>query len=267
MLNNFWFETVEPVFHFRLDGHRPSNTWIGASRAFDPILRGTNAKPGDIFHLLVGGNFLSKPDSGVSSISFWHPKPLLEKSYGPGNSNIDLFRFLEKVGAVKEIERPAEEIDFAAVRDLPRFGERHPALQYEETSATFSALANAATEIRETAQDYGFETKFYDFHLERRARLHVERRTAAGVTRIIEIAMAENGEVFVRPSEHLVDGKVFEETFSGSPHVKPGFLSERSLWAKSVMFLQDERFLDLITQTMDAADHPAPKAQTVGPRL
>lgn len=264
MLTNRYYEVVEPIFHFRLDGHRPSNTWIGASRALDPILRGTNAKAGDVFHLLVGGNFLAKPDGGVSCVSFWHPKPLLEKSYGPGNSVEDLFKRFAAAGAVREVPKPETAVDYASARKLPNFAENHPALRYEETSPTFAKLAAAASCMAEMAREREFDVKFYDYHLDRRAQVHVNVPTPKGMSRALEIHMVENGELFLSAKGEI--GKGMVEAFGKSEHAKPGYASDTVMWANSAAILDDTDFLAFFGEAFEGLAHVAHTARAEAPR-
>lgn len=266
MLKNAWFEVVDEVFHFRLDGHRPSNTWIGASRAFDPILRGTNAKAGDVFHLLHGGSFLVKPDGSASSVSFWHPKPLLEKSYGPGNDMMALFRSFEMAGLVREIDRPEAEVDYRAARDVPTFQESHPALAYEETSATYRRLVDAGSCTSEMASDAGLEVKFYDFHLERRAIMHVVKVNPTNRSRILEVQMTERGEVLIKPSETHFELDQFIPAIKATSHNKNGYGGETMMWATSPDILDDTVYLERVGEVFGFIAENAPRAPQPGIR-
>lgn len=59
---NAYFAFVKPADIYVLAAHIESNTWVGASRALDPVYRKVHVKPGDQIHALVGGNFLVRRD-------------------------------------------------------------------------------------------------------------------------------------------------------------------------------------------------------------
>lgn len=81
---NSYFQVESEFRVLRVDGHSPSNTYIGSSRASDPVLMAENVMPGDEIHDLVGGMFhVSRQTGETRSIRLVPPKHVFEKSYGP----------------------------------------------------------------------------------------------------------------------------------------------------------------------------------------
>ncbi len=251
MLGNRYFEVLEPVYHFRLEGHCPSNCWVGASRAYEPVLTGVNARPGDFFHLLIGGDFLVRDGKAVSEALFWHPKPLFEKTYGPGNNSGELFARLAEIGLVREVSSPEVKTDYSGARNLPTLEEGRRTPTYEEKSTTFMRLAEAASCVTEMARDYGFDVKFYEFHLDRQATMQVSAVYPEGRRRILELRLGENGDMFVNPVSELHDSRSFVDAVKDSEFVKTGYVYRDRLWARDARFLDDDVFLERIGETFE----------------
>jgi hypothetical protein len=251
---NYYFEVVEPLFYFDKIGISLSNTYIGASRAFDNIYVGRNAEPGDVFHLLVGGDFLSKDDGQEQRVAFRHPKPLLEKSYGGGVTSHALFAALEKRGIVREIAKPDHVLDFKALNESRKYPESHPRLRYDETSASFKSIVDAAQSLKGLADYAGLTTSFYDYHLERRAvvQLSVEATRA----RVFEAQLDEEGELFIRPSPGFFDCEAFVEAVRNSPFAKTGHIHNDCLWATDAAILDSDELIMHVRDLFEAKFNP-----------
>lgn len=114
--NNYF--AVEKEFRLlAVDGHSPSNTYIGSSRSYDAVLLAVNARPGDEIHDLVGGMFHVSGETGlVSSIRMVPPKSILEKSYGPSPEKSRRDGLVEG-GYLKELPEPTLAADYNSARE------------------------------------------------------------------------------------------------------------------------------------------------------
>ncbi len=113
---NRFFRFRKPVRWFREVGLSPSNTCIGRSRAIDTVHEQVLAEPGDVVHLLVGGTFLVRQNGDVEEGRFKLPKPILEKSYGPSETVLDIVVAMVKQGLCEEITGSETRPDYGAVR-------------------------------------------------------------------------------------------------------------------------------------------------------
>lgn len=64
MFDNTYSIITEPVDAFLLVGHTPGNTYVGSSRAYDPIFQAITLQVDDQVHEIPGGRFLIR--DGVS---------------------------------------------------------------------------------------------------------------------------------------------------------------------------------------------------------
>ncbi|MCS4090102.1 hypothetical protein [Rhizobium sp. BK176] len=240
-MHNHYFETVDPIFYFEKVGISLSNVSIGRLQAFDNIYVGRNSKPGDVFHLLVGGNFLMGADGKLSEIDLWHPKPLLESSYGPGPNPEALFTRYEKAGIARRVPAPERKVDYASCRKTPQLPENHVRLRYDGASATLARLTEAGGAVSGMADDLGLAVKMADFHMERVATMRIAKATGGTV---LDMRMNEAGEVFVRTWPGFVDASSFVDAQRDHPLFKTGYGSETSFWVTDASFLEDQTFLD-----------------------
>ena len=261
-LDNKYFAVVEPVFYLERIGNSLSNTWIGASRAFDTIFVGDNAQMGDEFHLLVGGDFIRKANGDVRAVTFWHPKPLLEKTYGPMPNSQHLMKELENLGRVMTVDAPRGKVDYAGARDLPKFPEGHPRLTYQSHSETFYHMQNSTDLVRDMAEDRGLSVQFYDFHQDRQVLMQVTKTTDMVRSLVFEARGTERNELHVSPSETWFDRPAFVDALRDGDGVKKGYVYKgRSFWATGIDYLEDDGFLEQLQIGMDRASEAdaAPK--------
>jgi hypothetical protein len=257
---NHYYEVVKPLFYLERKGHAESNTYIGASRVLDAIYEGHQARAGDQFHILVGGNFLVRTDQAVADVGFWFPKHIFEKSYGGSPTAKGLFEDLEKQGVVRRIPAPTTKLDYAASRAEKTFSPSEPRLRYVENSPTAVQLGNYGSTLATIARDNGLTAKFYDFHEERRARLQITRQEPAGSRHVLDVFVSENGRVYINPSKTVFDVPSFIDAVRKLPDVDPDRIYEASFWARSIDILEDEDFLNVIdTHFGHAAGSPIPK--------
>ncbi|NTF16872.1 hypothetical protein G6L37_00335 [Agrobacterium rubi] len=240
---NDYYVTTAPIFYLERLGYSDSNTWVGSSRATETIYAGKQSRDGDEFHLLVGGDFLVR-DGKATSIDFWVPKHLFEKSYGGRDTAKKLFAEFEKSGDARRIETPASGIDYAAGRSMLKFPDTRARLTYEQHSPTYEAFTGAGDVIRQMAREHGLLANFYDFHEERRALLQVTRKEGDRRTLVLEIKARENGDIYVRPNEKVVDTESFMDALRDLRTVDPNFTYETSFWARGMDLLENDVFLN-----------------------
>lgn len=267
MTHNHYFETIEPVFYFEKIGISLSNTYIGRSRAFDNVYIGRNSEPEDVFHLLVGGNFVVGADGKVREIALWHPKPILEKTYGPLPKASDVFERLAVRGIARRVPEPTRKTDYASCRNnLPQLPENHFRLRYDAKSTTLEALEDRGAPVREMASDLGLQIAVRDFYEDRRAILQVIKVTPTKRDLVFEANLLENGELFVKPSETFFDCPAFVGALRGLPSVKQTHVYEKALWTTNASFLQEDAFLEQIEIGLEKAAGLPPAAPVAGPR-
>lgn len=239
---NEYYEALEPVFYLERLGYAESNTWIGASQTLDTIFAGRQSRDGDEFHLLAGGDFLVR-DGKATSITFWHPKHIFEKSYGGRNSSKELFGSLAKIGVTRMISAPQTGVDYAAGRSETKYPKNHARLTYEDHSPTFDTFRALGEVIRGMADHNGLHARFYDFHEERRALLQVSRGEGTARRLLLEIKARENGDIYVRPNEAAVDAAGFVEAVKHLPSVDPAYTHATSFWARGMDLLENDDFI------------------------
>lgn len=267
MIYNHYFETIEPVFYFEKIGISLSNTYIGRSRAFDNVYVGRNSEPEDVFHLLVGGDFVVSAAGKVREIAFWHPKPLLEKTYGPRPQSSDLFERLAKQGVARRVPEPRGKADYASCRNnQPQLPENHFRLRYDANSTSRDRIEDLGVHVRDMAVDLGLAVAFGDFHLDRRAVMQVSRVEGRSRELVFEANLLENGELFVKPSEAFFDCKAFVETLRGSPLVKQTHVYDKAFWTKDAAFLTNDAFLEQVAVGFDRAAGIKPVLAAPKPR-
>ncbi|MBY3157198.1 hypothetical protein HFO56_33275 [Rhizobium laguerreae] len=259
-MNNHYFEAVEPIFYLEKVGISLSNVHIGRLQAFDNVYIGRNSKPGDVFHLLVGGNFVVSADGKISEIDMWHPKPLLESSYGPRATASQLFERYEKAGVARRMQSPEGKIDYASCRALPQLPENHVRLRYDGSSATLTRLVEAGGLVSGLADDLGFEVKRGDFHTERVATMRVVRNEDGKSETVFDMRLTEAGELFIRPWPPFFDCPAFVDAQRGHPHFKTGYGSREAFWVTDASFLEDDTFLDQLAIGFDKAAGVKPTA-------
>lgn len=267
MTQNHYFETTEPVFYFEKIGISLSNTYIGRMRAFDNVYVGRNSEPEDVFHLLVGGDFIVGADGKVREIALWHPKPLLEKTYGPLPKSSDVFERLTTQGIARRISEPSEKTDYASCRkNMPELPENHFRLRYDAKSTTLEALEELSSPLKEMASDLGLRVAVQDFYLDRRAVLQIIKATPTKRELVFEANLLENGELLVKPSNTFFDCQNFVGELRGLPSVKQTHVYENAFWTKSASFLQEEAFLEQVEIGLEKAAGLPPAAPAAGPR-
>lgn len=268
MIHNHYFETIEPVFYFEKIGISLSNTYIGRMRAFDNVYVGRNSEPEDVFHLLVGGDFVVSADGKVREIAFWHPKPLLEKTYGPLPQSSDLFERLEKQGIARRVPEPRGKTDYASCRkNQPELPENHFRLRYDANSTTRDRIEDLGVHVRDAAVDLGLDVTFRDFYLDRRAVMQVSRVEGQKRELVFETNLLENGDLFVKPSEAFFDCKAFVAALRGSPMVKQTHVYEHAFWTNDAAFLLDDEFIEQVSAGFaKAAQTRPPAAAPAAPR-
>ncbi|MCZ7861355.1 hypothetical protein O9X98_08095 [Agrobacterium salinitolerans] len=253
-MHNHYFETIEPVFYFEKIGISLSNTYIGRMRAFDNVYVGRNSQPEDVFHLLVGGDFVVGADGKVREIAMWHPKPLLEKTYGPLPKASDVFERLATQGIAKRVPEPTGKTDYASCRNnMPQLPENHFRLRYDAKSTTLESLEDTAILMTEAASGLGLQIAVRDFHLDRRAVLQVIKATPTKRELVFEANLLENGELFVKPSETFFDCPAFVDALRGLPSVKQTHVYGNAFWTKSASFLQEDAFLEQVEIGLEKA--------------
>jgi hypothetical protein len=266
-MQNHYFETIEPVFYFEKIGISLSNTYIGRLRAFDNVYVGRNSEPDDVFHLLVGGDFVVNSHGEVREIALWHPKSLLEKSYGPPRRASDVFELLSAQGIARQVPEPTGKTDYAACRNLPQLSENHFRLRYDAKSTTLEALEDVGETVREMASNLGLQVAVQDFYQDRRATFQVIKVTPEKKDLVFEANLLENGELLVKPSQAFFDCAAFVGALRDLPSVKQTHVYEKAFWTKSPAILQEDAFLEQIGIGFDRAGVVPPVAAVAGPRL
>ncbi|MDW9481700.1 hypothetical protein GOB57_23925 [Sinorhizobium meliloti] len=266
MTHNQYFETIEPVFYFEKIGISLSNTYIGRMRAFDNVYIGRNSEPDDVFHLLIGGDFVVGADGKVREITLWHPKPILEKTYGPLPKSSDVFERLAAQGIARRVPEPTGKTDYASCRNnLPQLPENHFRLRYDAKSTTREALEDLAAPMTEIASGLGLQVAVRDFHEDRRAILQIVRVTPTKRELVFETHLLENGELLVKPSEAFFDCPGFVGALRGLSSVKQTHVYDKAFWTKSAQFLQEDCFLDQLAIGFEKAAGVPPAAPVGGP--
>lgn len=261
-MHNHYFESIEPIFFFEKVGISLSNVHIGRLQAFDNIYVGRNSKHGDVFHLLVGGNFLVGADGKVSEIDLWHPKPLLESSYGPRQNPAALFERYEEDGIARRVGSPERKVDYASRRDLPQLPENHVRLRYEGSSATLARLSEFGGVVSGMADDLGLLIQKDDFHMERVATMRIAKATGGRPETVFDMRMTEAGEVFVRPWPGFFDCPSFVDAQRNHPHFKTGYGSREAFWVTDASFLESDAFLEQLAIGFDKAAGVKPTTPT-----
>ena len=83
-LTSSYSTPVRPINLFVLEGHTPTNTYIGRSQAFANVYSQEQAVPGDEIHELSGGTFLVRDGKVVGETRFTLPqKSVLERGPDP----------------------------------------------------------------------------------------------------------------------------------------------------------------------------------------
>lgn len=259
---NHYFETVEPIFYFERVGISLSNVSIGRLQAFDNIYVARNSKPGDVFHLLVGGNFLVGADGKVSEIDLWHPKPLLESSYGPRQNPQALFERYENNGIARRVPPPEGKVDYASCRNLPQLPENHVRLRYEASSVTLARLTETGRQVSGMADDLGLLVQKDDFHTERVATMRIAKATGGRPDTVFDMRLTEAGEVFVRPWPGFFDCPAFVDAQRDHPHFKTGYGSREAFWVTDASFFESDTFLEQLAIGFDKAAGVEPAAPT-----
>lgn len=251
---NHYYEAVEPIFYLERKGHSESNTYIGASRVLDAIYEGHQAREGDQFHLLVGGDFLVRNGKPIADVSFWFPKHIFEKSYGSRNTSQGLFATLEKQGAVKRIPYPGIDLAYAKARHQEKeFPPNEPRLRYVENSPTAILLTSYGKTLATIARDNDMKVTFQDFHEERRAKLRVTRPEANGHRTVLEVVAPEDGRVYVNSPNETFDISGLIDLARKHPDTDPARIYDNGFWANGLNILEDEEFLDGIQAYFELA--------------
>lgn len=120
------YYSVENAFRIlQMDGHSPSNTYIGSSQAFDQVLLAKTAEPGDEIHDLPGGLFhVSAATGKTHKIRLVAPKHVFEKSYGP-SPEVTRREALEEGSYISNLESPLLKADYGQAADAA--DKSHPA--------------------------------------------------------------------------------------------------------------------------------------------
>ncbi len=115
--HNWYFKvTGERGFQiYRQIGSSASNTYVGASRAFNAVLEAVNARDGEEIHALLGGTFLVGRDGKVHEIMLKPPKPLFER--GNRAPDHEIMQRYVKRGLAAEIPQPAKAPDYRSARE------------------------------------------------------------------------------------------------------------------------------------------------------
>lgn len=251
-MHNKYYEVVEPIYYLQRVGAAPSNTYIGASQAWDPIYEGKNAEPGDQFHLLMGGDFILNDLGETPPVSFWMPPHLFESHYHRRNSK-ELFQALEKSGMVREIPAPENYISYTPLSELQNLPQGTRKLTRIDNSPTYQSLTDHADDIIGLASDFGLKYPIYDFDEERRALLRiVDVNTANQLKAIIfEANVKENGRVHLSPNKEWIDCPSFIAALKNNPLIDPAYTYKDSMWANDVSILKDPELIHQIEVGLD----------------
>ena len=80
---NRYYEATQDFQALSIVGHKPSNTWIGASQVLDPIYAEITVFAGDEVHDLIGGTFHVEDEDQVQPLTLAkNTRHIFEKSYG-----------------------------------------------------------------------------------------------------------------------------------------------------------------------------------------
>lgn len=253
---NSYYRVIEPIHYFEVVGSSPSNTWIGSSQAIDRVFEAKNAKPGDTMHILAGGKFISREDGSAAEIAFWMPKPILEKSYGPGDDANILFEQMASLGRAEKIENPQVKIDFAGLRNRPMMAGNVTRLRRIEHSTTFEELRNLASMIDEVGFMNGLVTRMRDFA---QTRWATQLFCDLSDRPVLELDMDENRHVFVKPSQEFFDVSEFIERVRNLDGISQRRVHQDCFWAEDPTILENDVFLDQVALGFDKA---SPKRAT-----
>lgn len=242
---NKYYEVIEPLHYFERIGSAPSNTYIGASQAYDTIFEGKNAVPGDQFHLLVGGDFMLNDLGETPSVSFWIPKHLFEKTYGMAATSKQLFEQLEAAGIVREIPKPDTYISYSNISQLPTFPLGTRTITRLEQSPTFTNLSEASRKLSKLTKDNGLRSLYFDFNEDRKATLFIADVNASNRIQetILEVKVSENGRTYILPSTNSFNCEKFLSAMKSNPMVDKSRIYDASFWATDVNILKDQEFI------------------------
>lgn len=249
---NKYYEVIEPIHYLERKGSAPSNTYVGASQAYDTIYEALNAIPGDQFHLLAGGDFLVTEDGETPSVSFWKPPHLFQAHYHRKNSK-ELFKELETLGFVREIPAPEHKIAYANISQLPTFPQGTKEITRNEQSPTFTALSVASRELSELAKDNGLRWLYYDFSEDRRATLLIADVSAVNRIQetIVEVTVSENGRTYILPSSNSFNCEKFVSAMKDHPMVDKSRTYAASFWATDINILKEPELIKQIEIGID----------------
>lgn len=248
MLENAYYEALKPLHYFEPVGCALSNTWVGRSRVIDRVYEARVAAPGDRFATLVGGNFVVTAERGMRQASFWLPKHVFEKSYGPANSAAGLFEGLAGLGVVARVEAFGTSSDFAAARASAEreFPEHHPRLLSSVRSPALDALIEHSESVCAMARRAGFKVLFDDFGEDRRARLVIREPspTAGHSSPGLRVSLREEGHAYVERLGDPGEQVAFVERLWDLDEVMADRVYGESMWVRDIRFLENERFLN-----------------------
>lgn len=254
---NSYFEVVEPIFYFRPVGKALSNTWVGSSRVVDTVFAGCTAKPGDVFHCLVGGDFVAGSRE-LSGCSFQMPKHIFEKSYGPAFSATMLMTELAALGRVIETGAPEERPDYGAARALPDLPANTPRLTYRERSPQYGELLWDANDLLRMVGSDALNVTARDFD----ERRQVELRIYEGKSLFLSLTMNEDRSLLVKVGKDHFDGASFVDGLRTNSLVRKTHVYHDGFWADDASFLKEGAFLDEVAEALrplvDGPARPAP---------
>jgi hypothetical protein len=81
---NKYYTALEPFEVLHITGHKPSNTFIGASQVMDAVLERVTVQPGEELHDLVGGLFHIDSEGKAHVCRFTKPPHIFEAHYHRG---------------------------------------------------------------------------------------------------------------------------------------------------------------------------------------
>lgn len=249
---NKYYEVIEPIHYLERKGSAPSNTYVGASQAYDTIYEALNAVPGDQFHLLAGGDFLLTAEGETPSVSFWKPPHLFQAHYHRKNSK-ELFKELEALGFVREIPAPEHKIAYANISKLPNFPQGTKEITINEHSPVYTVLSAAAYEISELAKDNGLRSLYYDFDEDRKATLLVADVSAVNRIQetILEVKVSEDGRTYILPSSKSFNCEELVSAMKDHPMVDKSRTYAASFWATNIDILKDPELIKQIEIGID----------------
>ena len=169
---NAYYEVVEPFRVFVATGSSPSNTYFGNARHCELRLEARNARPGSVVHALVGGLFLVDPEGVAHEIRLLAPKPPLEKSYGPRETDGERCEALAKAGLLREVPKPSP-ADYKGARDraMRSLPDLTGGVVTVEASPCLAALQESLGDFADELKGAGYSVTWSDIGEDGAARL------------------------------------------------------------------------------------------------